>query len=145
MLIITNQTLENSIDFTYENDDLFFGFNSSIYETLREDYTDKYEYIYPDITVDKNLFSSNKWKIDLQSNYQVKKYETSKFTNFFINDFDWSYKILNNSVFNSKLLGNVKNINYETKNIDIYKKDTTSGNFWSIGIFTKVNFEKSNK
>ena len=58
---------------------MFFGFNSSIYETLREDYTDKYEYIYPDITVDKNLFSSNKFgKLDLQSNYQVKKYETSK-------------------------------------------------------------------
>ena len=35
------QTLENSIDFTYENDDLFFGFNSSIYETLKENYTDK--------------------------------------------------------------------------------------------------------
>ena len=29
------QTLENSIDFTYQNDDLFFGFNSSIYETLK--------------------------------------------------------------------------------------------------------------
>ena len=26
------QILENSIDFTYEKDDLFFGFNSSIYE-----------------------------------------------------------------------------------------------------------------
>ena len=110
------QTLENSIDFTYENDDLFFGFNSSIYETLKEDYTDKYEYIYPDITVDKNLFSSNKFgKLDLQSNYQVRKYETSKFENFFINDFDWSYKILNNSVFRVNFLGNVKNINYENK------------------------------
>jgi LPS-assembly protein len=140
-----SSTLENSVDFTYENDDLFFGFNSSIYETLREDYTDKYEYIYPDITIDKNLFSSNKFgKLDLQSNYQVKKYETNKFTNFFINDFDWSYKILNNSVFNSKLLGNIKNINYETKNIDIYKKDTTSEVFGALGYLTKINFEKSN-
>ena len=41
-----SQTLENSLDFTYENDDLFFGFNSSIYETLKENYNDKYEYIY---------------------------------------------------------------------------------------------------
>ena len=31
-----SQTLENSLDFTYENDDLFFGFNSSIYETLKK-------------------------------------------------------------------------------------------------------------
>ena len=29
------ETLENSIDFTYQNDDLFFGFNSSVYETLK--------------------------------------------------------------------------------------------------------------
>ena len=50
-----SQTLENSLDFTYENDDLFFGFNSSIYETLKENYNDKYEYIYPDITLN-NLY-----------------------------------------------------------------------------------------
>ena len=57
------QLLENSIDFTHENDDLFFGFNASLYETLKEDYNDKYEYIYPEITLNKNLFSSNTfWK-----------------------------------------------------------------------------------
>ena len=47
------QLLENSIDFTHENDDLFFGFNASLYETLKEDYNDKYEYIYPEITLNK--------------------------------------------------------------------------------------------
>ena len=56
-----DQTLENSIDFTYENDDLFFGFNSSVYETLNEDYVDKYEYIYPDITINKNLIRKSNW------------------------------------------------------------------------------------
>ena len=54
-----NQTLENSIDYSFENDDLFFGFNSSIYETLKEDYNDKYEYIYPDLTINKNLINNN--------------------------------------------------------------------------------------
>ena len=63
--------------------------------------------------------------MDFQSNYQVRKYDTNKFTNFLVNDFDWNYKVINNkSIFNNKILGNLKNINYEAKNVDIYKKDT---------------------
>ena len=139
------QTLENSIDFTYENDDLFFGFNSSIYETLNEGYEDKYEYIYPDITINKNLVSNNTFgNLDLETNYQIRKYETNKFTNFLINDFNWNYKILNNSIFNSKILGNLKNINYEVKNVDIYKKDTTSELFGAFGYLSELNLIKNN-
>ena len=52
-------TLKNTLDFTREKDDLFIGFNTSIYETLDESYNDKYEYIFPDITVDKNLFNNS--------------------------------------------------------------------------------------
>ena len=44
-------TLKNSLDFTMEKEDFFLGFNTSIYETLKEDYNDKYEYIL--IVVDK--------------------------------------------------------------------------------------------
>ena len=48
-----NDTLENELNFTRENDETFFGFNASVYETLNEDYEDKYEYILPEITLDK--------------------------------------------------------------------------------------------
>ena len=145
-LIDYNETiLQNSIDFIYEKDDLFFGFNSSIYETLSEDYIDKYEYIYPDITINKNLISNNTFgNLDLETNYQIRKYETNKFTNFLINDFNWNHKILKNSIFNSKLLGNLKNINYEVKNVDIYKKDTTSELFGAFGYLTELNLIKDN-
>ena len=50
--------LESSINYTYESDDLFLGFNSTIYETLKSEYNDKYEYIFPEITLDKNIFSN---------------------------------------------------------------------------------------
>ena len=40
-------TLENSIDFTHEKDDLFLKINASVYETMKEGYNDKYEYILP--------------------------------------------------------------------------------------------------
>ena len=104
-----SQTLENSLDFTYENDDLFFGFNSSIYETLKENYNDKYEYIYPDITLNKSLLNNNSFgSLDLQTNYKVRKYDTNKFTNFLINDFSWNNTLKYSSVFKNKILGSLK-------------------------------------
>ena len=138
------QTLENSIDYTYENEDLFFGFNTSIYETLKEDYDDKYEYIYPDLTLNKNLFNNNFGFLDLQTNYKVRKYDTNKFTNFLINDFNWNNSLNYSSIFKNKFLGNFKNINYETKNTDKYKKDATSELYGALGYLTQLEFRKNN-
>ena len=123
---------------------IFFGFNASLYETLKEDYNDKYEYIYPEITLNKNLFSSNTFgNMDFQSNYQVRKYDTNKFTNFLVNDFDWNYKVINNkSIFNNKILGNLKNINYEVKNVDTYKKEPTFELFGSLGFLSQLDLRK---
>ncbi len=140
-----NQTLENSIDYSFENEDLFFGFNSSIYETLKEDYDDKYEYIYPDLTVNKNLINNNTFgSLDLQTNLKVRKYETNKFTNFLINDFSWNNTFKNDSIFKNKIIGNLKNINYETKNVDKFKKDTTNELFGALGYLTQLHLKKEN-
>ena len=49
-------TLENSLNYTLQKDDLFFGFDASVYESLKDNYEDKYEYILPEITFNKNLF-----------------------------------------------------------------------------------------
>ena len=140
-----NQTLENSIDYSFENDDLFFGFNTSIYETLKENYNDKYEYIYPDLTINKNLVNNNTFgSLDLQTNLKVRKYETNKFTNFLINDFSWSNTFKKDSIFKNKLIGNLKNINYETKNVDEFKKDTTNEVFGALGYLTQLHLKKEN-
>ena len=130
------ETLENSIDFIHEDEKTFFGFNASVFETLNENYNDKYEYIFPEITLDKNLISDNKFgNLDLQSNYKVHNYDTNKFTNFLINDFDWNLKeIFFKSGLKSKIFFNFKNINYETRNVELYKKDTTA-EMWCFWIF----------
>ena len=49
-------TLENTLDFSHSNEDLFFGFRASAYETLKETYNDKYEYILPDVVFSKKHF-----------------------------------------------------------------------------------------
>ena len=137
------ETLENSIDFIHE-DEKTFGFNASVFETLNENYNDKYEYIFPEITLDKNLISDNKFgNLDLQSNYKVHNYDTNKFTNFLINDFDWNLKeIFFKSGLKSKIFFNFKNINYETRNVELYKKDTTAEMYGAFGYFTELDLEK---
>ena len=124
----SKDSLESTFAFTRENDDMFFGFNASVYETLKEGYNDKYEFILPEITFDKNLVSSNLLgNIDLQSNIKIHNFDTNKFTKFAVNDFNWNFRDLNfDSGLKSKLFGKIKNINYEVKNVDIYKTSTTS-------------------
>jgi len=137
-------TLESYINFTHEKDDLFFGLNASVFETLKESYEDKYEYILPEITIDKNLFNDDKFgNLDLQTNISTYLYDTNKLENFVVNNFDWSSKdIFFNSGINTKILGNLRNINYEVKNVDEYKKDTTSELFGALGILSKIILQK---
>ena len=72
--------------------------------------------------------------LDLQTNYKAHKYDTHKFTNFLVNDFNWVSKdFYHASGLKSNFLGSVKNINYEAKNTDLYKEDTTSELFGAIG------------
>ena len=137
-------TLENTIDYTIEDEEYFLGINSSVYETINDSYNDKYEYVLPEITFDKNIISNEKiGSLDLQTNYKVRKYDTNKFTNFLVNDFLWNYKEINHSSgFTSKILASIKNINYEAKNVDIYKKDTTTEVLGAIGYLTELDLIK---
>ncbi len=144
-LVDYNQdTLESSINFTHEKDDVFLGLNASIYETIKDTYDDKYEYILPEVTLDKNLISDEKLGfLDLQSNLKVHNYDTNKLTNFFVNDLDWSSKnIFFRSGLKNNFLANLRNINYEAKNVEPYKDDTTSEVFGAIGFSSELNLVK---
>ncbi len=136
--------MENSINFTQEREDLFFGFSASVYETIKSDYNDKYEFILPELTLDKNLLSDDQLgSLELQTNYRAHNYDTNKLTNFLVNDFNYeSNDNLFNNFISTKILANVKNINYESRNVDIYKNDPTSEIFGSIGFLSEVNLEK---
>ena len=140
----STSTIENSLDFVHENENFFLGLNASIYETLNDKYNDKYEYILPEIVIGKNLINNNTiGNIDLVTNYKVHNYDTNKLTNFLINDFDWNYKEIDyNSGFRGKILGNIKNINYEAKNIDIYKNESTSELYGALGYLLEADFQK---
>ena len=137
--------LESSLNFSHETDNIFLGFNASVFETLKSSYEDKYEYILPEITVDRNLLSNNKFgNLNLQTNYKTHKYDTNKLTNFLVNDFDWNFKDTNfDNGLKGKLLGIIKNVNYETKNVDLYKKDTTNELYGAMGYLTEISLQKN--
>ena len=138
------ETLENSINFFHSSEDLFFGINTTIYETLKDDYEDKYEYILPEVTLDKRLFLNDKFgSLELQTNYKVHNYDTNKLTNFLVNDFYYnSNNKLIKDFLNTKILGNIKNINYESKNVNIYKEDPLQKYLVLLDYFQKLICKK---
>ena len=139
-----NETLESSLNFTHEKEDIFFGLNASVYETLKSDYNDKYEYIFPEITLDKNLFSNSSFgNLDLQSNLKMHNYDTNKLTTFLVNDFNWDIKdIYFKSGLSGKLTANLKNINYEAKNVSPYKDTPTSEFYGALGYLSSIELQK---
>ena len=139
--------LENYLDFSHSNEDLFFSSNFTIYENLKENYNDKYEYIFPDISVDKNLFDNDVFgSLELQSNLRINNYDTNKTAKFFINDFNWRLKehFFDNGL-KGKLIGKFKNFNYETKNIESFKQEPTSEIFGAIGYLAEIDLIKKNQ
>ena len=139
-------TLENSFNFNRENENSFLGFKASAYETLKDGYNDKYEYILPDITYDRNLFASNKYgSLDLTSNLNVHNYDTNKFKRFLVNDLDWKFRTNNFlSGITGNLIAQLKNVNYETKNISEYKNDPETEFFGALGYLSKIDLFKNN-
>ncbi len=146
-LVDYNQNyLENSFNFLHTNNEFFLSMDASIYETLKESYNDKYEYIFPDILFDKNLFQSQKFGVlDFQSNLKINNYETNKTSKIFMNNFDWRSKEINfDNGLNSKFIGKVKNVNFDTKNISEFREKEKSEMHVALGYLTELELIKNN-
>lgn len=139
--------LESKINYTHFDEDVFLGFNASIFETLGSKDSNKYEYVLPEIAFQRNLLSDEKFgNLDFISNYRANQFETNKFTSFLINDFNWSSGEKNfNSGIKGQFLGHFRNLNYESKNVEFLKKDTTSEIFGALGYLSELNLQKTIK
>ena len=147
-LVDYNQNyLENSFNYSHSSNDYFLSFDASIYENLKETYNDKYEYIFPDILFDKNLYQSQSFGIlDLQSNLKVNNYDTNKTSKLFINDLNWKSKFFNfKNGLKSSFVGKVKNVNYETKNILEFKEETVNEVHGAIGYLSELELIKNTR
>jgi LPS-assembly protein len=142
------EVLENNIDFKRFNNEenSFFGVKASNYRTLKESYENKYENILPEIIFDKNIFSENLGYGNFQTNFKVHNYDTNKYKNFLINDFEWSFNNFSNYNYDGKFLTKFKNVNYEVKNEDEFKSDTTNELFGALGYLASIDlYKRENK
>ena len=138
-------TIEKSFEFTSENENSFFALNAAVYETLLENYNDKYEYLFPEIIFDKNLnINDNFGYLDYQVNIKAENYDTNKSSKFFTNDFNWeSIDLKSNLGWNNRILGHFRNTNYETKNEKLFKDDFTSEIDGALGLFSSLELSKN--
>ena len=140
--------LENFVNYSSvdDNDNSLFSLNLSNYRTLADTYNDKYEYILPEMTFDKQLFSSNYGYGNFNSNFKIHNYDTNKYKKFFTNKLEWNIdNPFSENIIDGKFLSTFRNINYEVNNVNEFKSETTSELFGAIGYLASLDlFKKDN-
>jgi len=140
------EILENSIDYSVINDDKnhFYSFNASANRTLADSYSDKYEYILPEINYEKQLLSEKFGYGNFKSNLKVNNYDTNKYKRTLINNFNWEIdRPFSEKIFTGKILSDLKNINYKYDNIDGFKEDTHNELFGAVGYLASLDLFKT--
>jgi len=127
--------MSSYLNFDMSKEDLDIAVEFKSYEDLsKTNKSDKFEYIYPNFIINKNLTTSLDSISDL--NYQIsgsqRKYETNKTEQLLINDFIFSSKsYFSKFGFKSDYDLSFKNTNKDGKNSSTYK-DGLSSNFYSL-------------
>lgn len=138
--------LENTINYNYQNEDLFLGANVSAFNDLSVANNSKYEFLYPDINLDKNLILDDRYgSIDLSSNLTVRNYNVDQKTEFLVNDINWkSIKWTNNLGIENQFEGTTKAVNYEATNTPEFKTEGSQGELsGAVGYRAKLVMNKN--
>ena len=140
-----DNTLSNTVNYNYQKDDLFFNTKVSAFEDLSKTGNDKYEFIYPEAALEKNVFISDNYGIvDFKSELMVKNYEVDSQINVVSNEFNWvSNSWINKYGFENEFLGLFKNVNYEAKKQENYKTESSVSEFYgALGFKTELGLLK---
>lgn len=137
--------LENYLSINSFGDEDIFSFETQAYKNLKDNKKNRYEYIVPNLTYNANLFDfMGLGNGTITSNFKVENYETNKTNKSLINDLILDHKnIFFENGFNTKILSQIKNVNYEAKNINHLKSEPTNEMFGALGILSEVNFLKN--
>ena len=118
-----DNTIKNTIDYAFQKKDLFFNTKISAFENLSKTGNERFEYIYPEASLEKNvLMSESLGIIDLKSELLVRNFEVDKQLDIISNEFNWvSNSWVNKFGFENEFLGLFKNVNYKAKNTKTLK------------------------
>ncbi len=140
-----DNTIKNSIDYGYQNKDLFFNTKVSAFENLSKTGNERFEFIYPEASLEKNLLMSESLGIvDLKSELLVRNYEVDKQLDIISNEFNWvSNSWVNKFGFENEFVGLFKNVNYQAKNTDDFKTDNSVSEFYgALGFKSELGLFK---
>ena len=146
-----DNTIKNTVDYGYQKKDLFFNTKVSAFENLSKTGNERFEFIYPEASIEKNLFmSDNLGIVDLKSELLVKNYDVDKQIEVVSNEFNWvSNSWVNKFGFENEFLGLFKNVNYQAKNAETYKTESAVSEFYgALGFKSELGlfkFKENNK
>ncbi len=146
-----DDTIKNSVNYGYQKKDLFFNTKVSAFENLSKTGNERFEFIYPEASLEKNLLmSENLGIVDLKSEILVKNFDVDKQTDVISNEFNWvSNSWINKFGFENEFLGLFKNVNYQAKNVDNYKTENSVSEFYgALGFKSELGlfkFKENNK
>ena len=140
-LIKSDNTLNSFIKFDGYNDDSSISIDFETYENLSLKTNDRYEYIYPNISFNKNInnLSNLNGDLNFSSNIYQKQYETNKYQQSFTNQLrytsDTNYKdsgVLNNFIINLR--------NSNTRDKTGFENNSSSKNQLLTELLYKISY-----
>ena len=140
-----DNTIKNTVDYGYQNKDLFFNTKVSAFEDLSKTGNERFEFIYPEASLEKNvLMSDNLGIVDLKSELLIKNYDVDKQIDVVSNEFNWiSNSWVNKYGFENEFLGLIKNVNYQAKNAANYKTENSVSEFYgALGFKSELGLFK---
>ncbi len=140
-----DNTVKNTVDYSFQKKDLFFNTKISSFENLSKTGNERFEFIYPEASLEKNVFMSDALGIvDLKSELLIKNYDVDKQIDVVSNEFNWiSNSWVNKFGFENEFLGLLKNVNYQAKNAEDYKtKDSVSEFYGALGFKSELGLFK---
>ena len=148
-----DSTLKNTIDYNFQKEDLFFNTKISAFEDLSKAGNERFEYIYPESVLEKNILMSEEAGIvDFKSELMIKNYDVNKQIDVISNQLNWvSNSWINRLGFENEILGMFKNINYNANNETKFKTDDNVSEFYGalgfkseLGLYKYTNNNKLN-
>ena len=140
-----DSTLKNTIDYNYQKEDLFFNTKISAFEDLSKTGNERFEYIYPESVLEKNIFMSEEAGIlDFKSELMIRNYDVNVQTDVISNQINWvSNSWINNFGFENEFLGMLKNTNYNAKNANRFKTERNVSEFYgALGFRSELGLYK---
>ena len=128
-----NTDLKNEINYNFAKDDFSLNIFGAIYENLRIKDNSRYEYIFPNINLQKSFFTENLGLIDFKTNLLYRNYKVDKHLTSVENTFIWSPPDYYTSKgFVNKIEGMIMNTNYEARNTTDRKTDGVVNEFSGV-------------